>query len=312
MKRVFSLVLICVMLVLSTTVVTFATSTTGSNSLTEAISQSQGDQDTQTGNGEQSGTTGSQETSGAAEESGEAAAGSGTTEENEDSPFGKNQGFVDGLTQAADLTPEIEGTASVTQGAKLVAGFIVQVLAIFITVFLAVRVMLDLCYIALPFTRTFLANGYAGNPQQSGNMQSAGGPMGGPGMGPMGGPGMGMGYGRGYGGYNHGMGMGMGMGMGPMGMNGGMGQAAGNQRNSMLGQIQFVSNAALNAVASESAVGPDGKSVGAFRIYIKDMAIVLIVTPVLIVLAVTGQLTNLGFAVAGVVVDGINKLIGMI
>lgn len=278
---------------MSTAMISFADPTSGGNSLSDAIAQSQGEQQSGT---EQSRNTANENTN-STENSNDNRIGSNTD-------FGANQSFVDGLMDASDLSPEVEGTATITNGAKTVAAFIVQVLSYIVVAFLAVRIVLDITYIALPFTRTFLANGYAGSPQQSGN---AGGPgMGNPGMAGMG-MGMGMGGYGGYGGMNRYGGMG-GMGASSMGnMN-----AMGNQQRSMFGNIQFVSNAALNAVASESAIGPDGKSRNPFSLYFKDMTIVLVITPILLVLAGTGALTGLGFVIADLVVDGIAKLASMI
>lgn len=312
--------LVTILLVFSTSVISFSTDT--GNSLTDAIEKSQttdtsGTTGTTDGtNG--TGTTGDTDASGAPGTSSTTGAQDKTdTTGKEPGVYDKNSNFIDGLHEAADLTPDVEGAKTVTSGAKLVAAFIVQVLSYIIIAFLAVRILLDLAYIALPFTRTFLSNGYAGNPQQPGNMQPGMGGMGMGGMGGMGAPGMGgMGMG-GMGGYGRGRYGGMGgMGMGGMGMQGGMGmgmnQAAGNQQNSMIGQVQFVSNAALNAVASESAIGPDGKTMNPFKIYIKDMTVLLIVTPILIVLAATGTITNLGFVIANALVDAIGKLGQMI
>lgn len=71
--------------------------------------------------------------------------------------------------------------------------------------------------------------------------------------------------------------------------------------------IQFVSNAALNAVAAASIVGPNGASPNPLKLYFKDMVILMILTPVLIVLAATGVLTQIGFLVADIVVSLITK-----
>ena len=223
--------------------------------------------------------------------------------------YDKHRNFVDGLNQAGDLTnEEVPGVEPVVKGAKKVAAFIVQVLSYVIIAFLVVRIMLDLAFIALPFTRTFLANGYSGQAQSSGQgMQNMGGMgMGGMGMGGMGMNRMGMGMNR--------MGMG-GMGMGGMGM--GMNNMAGqnammNRNSSMVGNVQFISNAALNAVATESSIGPDGKTQSPFKIYIKDMAITLTVTPILLMLAATGVVTKFGLILGGFIVDCINKLGAMI
>lgn len=235
-----------------------------------------------------------------------------TNTRNEKSREEKNADFIAGLNQAADLTGNVEGVAEVTSGIKLVASWIVQVLSYGITILLALRVVLDLAYIGLPFTRAFLANGYQGNAQAGAggmpnSMMNGGmaGPMGGGMMGgPMGGGMMGGGmYGR----------SGM-YGRGPMG--GAMGQsnmaANMNQGGSMMGRIQWVSNAALNAVAAESSVGPDGKAVSPFKNYCKDMAVVMVLVPVLLTLAVTGTLTNLGFLIGDMLVDAIASVGDMI
>lgn len=235
-----------------------------------------------------------------------------TNTRNEKSREEKNADFIAGLNQAADLTGNVEGVAEVTSGIKLVVSWIVQVLSYGITILLALRVVLDLAYIGLPFTRAFLANGYQGNAQAGAggmpnSMMNGGmaGPMGGGMMGgPMGGGMMGGGmYGR----------SGM-YGRGPMG--GAMGQsnmaANMNQGGSMMGRIQWVSNAALNAVAAESSVGPDGRAVSPFKNYCKDMAVVMVLVPVLLTLAVTGTLTNLGFLIGDMLVDAIASVGDMI
>ena len=233
-----------------------------------------------------------------------------TTENKEPSNdvYDKNRSFIDGLNKAADVSAEVEGVSGVTSGAKTAVAFVVQILAYCITILLALRVVLDLAFIVIPFTRTFLGNGYMGNAQAG-----AGGIPNSMGMGGMGGMGMGMG-GMGmsghYGGRYGGMGMGMNPGMAG-GMNAGMGMGAGQQPN-VTGRIQWVSNAALNAVAGENVVGPDGKAVSPFKLYVKDMVVVLVIVPILVTLAVTGALTSLGFVIAQLIVDGLGKIGNMI
>jgi hypothetical protein len=210
------------------------------------------------------------------------------------------------MSAVSDLThADVEGVSTVTSGAKTIAAFIVQVLSYCIIAFLAVRVLLDLTYIAIPFTRTFLANGYTGQAQSSG--QGTYGNMNGMGMN----TGMSGGMSGGYG-----MRRGYGMSGGMTGMNGSnniAGQNAMVNRNSgMVGNIQFVSNAALNAVASESTIGPDGKSQSAFKIYSKDMMVTLIIVPVLIILAATGAITQLGLVLGNYIVEGFSKIGGML
>lgn len=224
----------------------------------------------------------------------------------------RTQNFIAGLNKAGDLaSADIQGTEAATEWIRVIAAWIVQVLSYAITAFLAVRIVLDLAYIALPFTRGILANGYAGNAQAgAGGMPNSmmGGGMAQPGMGGMGMgggmPGMGMGMGmRGGYGMNRGMGMGMGMGAGMNGATPGM-----NQQGTMLGRIQWVSNAALNAVAGESTVGPDGKANSPFKTYIHDMVIVLVLVPVLLILAATGALTSLGFMLGNLLCDAIASI----
>lgn len=234
-----------------------------------------------------------------------------TGSQSEESSF-SNQGssyvsadeYIENTKNAADLTSvELRGANKVNDGIRTVAAFIVRILSYFLTAFLVVRIVLDLVYIALPFTRSILSNGYAGNAAAGGGgmgMQQPGMGMGGMGMG-----GMGMGMNR--------MGMG-GMGMNRMGMGGmGMGGQQGQPGASpAMGRNQWVSNAALNAVAYENVQGPDGKPQSAYKFYAKEMGVVLIITPILLTLAITGTLTNLGFLIGDVLAQGINNLGGMI
>ena len=302
MKRIISLMLITLIMVFSMSIFTFAGST---QTLDQVI-------------GEQSSTSTeapADEGAGSIQEPSTNAGSSNSTVGQ--STYEKNSDFINGLNDAGNLAAaDVEGVEGITAGAKTVAAFIVQVLSYVIIAFLAVRVLLDLAFISLPFTRTFLANGYTGQAQADGSGMMQGG-MGGMGMGGMGMGGMGMGgYGRGGYGMRGGMGMG-GMGMGLNGMAGQQGMMAGqnsmmNRNSSMLGNVQFVSNAALNAVATESALGPDGKTQSPFKIYVKDMTVTLIVTPILILLAATGVVTNFGFLLGGFIVDCIAKLGAML
>lgn len=219
--------------------------------------------------------------------------------------------YIENTKNAADLTTvDTAGADKVNDGIRTVAAFIVRILSYFLTAFLVVRVILDLVYIALPFTRSILSNGYAGNPAAGGSgmgMQQPG--MGGMGMGAgMGGIGMG---GMGMGGYGMRGGYGMNrMGMGGMG---GMGMQQGQMGASpAMGRLQLVSSAALNAVAAEQMPGPDGKPQSALKAYTKDMMVVLIITPILLTLAITGVLTNLGFLIGDVIAKGITSISGML
>lgn len=215
--------------------------------------------------------------------------------------------YIANTKDAADLTNvDTKGASKVNEGIKTVAAFIVKILSYFLTAFLVVRVLLDLVYIALPFTRSMLSNGYAGNAAAGGSGMGSMGGMGSPmgGMGGMGMGGMGMGMRGGYGMNRMGMG---GMGMGGAGMGGSQMGAS-----PAMGRVQLVSTAALNSVASENMPGPDGRPQSALKAYAKDMAVTLVITPVLLVLAITGVLSNLGFLLGDVIARGIASIGNMI
>ena len=188
-----------------------------------------------------------------------------------------NKGQVDEMKKATELDEPSSGASAVNQGIKKVASFIIQVLAYAVTILLVLRVLLDIFYITIPFTRNFLANGHQGNGQAA---------AGAPGM----------------------AGMQGGMGMGGMnGMQAGMNQGG----TGMLRSIQWVSTAALNAVAAETVIGPDGKAVGPLKVYAKDMIVVLVLTPIFLVLAITGALTNLGFMLGELIARAISAIQNM-
>ena len=92
----------------------------------------------------------------------------------------------------------------------------------------------------------------------------------------------------------------------------GMQHTMANNANNVIGNIQFVSNAALNAAASESAIGPDGKSQSPIKVYFKDMAVTLVVTPILVLLAATGVLTQFGLLLGNYIGAAIEKIGSMI
>ena len=277
------LTVLALLFVLSTSVFAFAEGS--GNSLEDALNGTKKQEETKVDQSQQSnqGTTSAGE-SNKQDNSGSSKIGG--------SVYEKNKSFITGLQDASDLSAEVEGVQPVTSGLRQVVSFIVQVIAYGITILMALRVALDLLYITIPFTRAFLANGHQGNPQAGGQPGGMGMGMGGMGMGGMGMSGMGMGGSR-YGGMG-----GMGMGMNNTAM------ANQQQGNS----IQWVSNAALNAVASESSLGPNGKANNPFKIYTADMAVIMVIVPILLVLAISGALTNVGFVIAGVIVDGLSKV----
>ena len=197
-----------------------------------------------------------------------------------------------GLIYAPDVTDvDTSGAEIIVNGARTIAGYIVVILSYIIVTFMVVRIMLDLTFITLPFTRTFLANGYSGNAQSSGQgMQNMAGGM----------PGMG-GFNTGFRGMNSGMRVGM-PNQNPMNAMAGQ-NAMINRNSSIAGNVQLVSNAALNAAATESSVGPDGKTINPYTVYLKDMTVTLVCVPVLIVLASTGALAQFGFALGNILTD---------
>lgn len=192
-----------------------------------------------------------------------------------------NQSMVNDMKDATNLSDPAPQANAVNAAIKKLASIIVQVLSYFTTAFLVVRVLLDILYISIPFSRNLLANGHQG--QAQGGQQGAGGMSGG--------------FGGGMGGFGGGMG----------GMSGGMGGMGGQQQGQQGQGTQWVSNAALNAVATEQSGAKN-----ALKLYAKDMTIVLILTPVFLVLAVTGTLTNLGFMIGDALVSIISGLGNMI
>lgn len=75
-----------------------------------------------------------------------------------------------------------------------------------------------------------------------------------------------------------------------------------------MGKTQWVSYAALNAVASAQMPGPDGKSMNPFKIYVKDMVITLVLTAALVVLAMSGALTQFGILLGEMIASGVAGL----
>jgi hypothetical protein len=213
--------------------------------------------------------------------------------------------YIADLQSATDLSSvDVAGADKVNEGIKKVAAFIIRIISYALTAFLVVRVLLDLLYIAIPFTRSFLSNGYAGNAAAGGGGM---GPQGGMGMGGMGGMSGGFG-GMGGMGMNRGYGMHGGMG----GMGGSMGMQSQAGASPAMGRTQWVSSAALNAVAAESQPGPDGKPQSALKYYAKDMAVTLVLVPILLTLAITGALSDLGFLLGDVIAKGIASIGSMI
>lgn len=201
----------------------------------------------------------------------------------EDSGAGLEQPGVSGndggsaignIANSAKLDTESESARRVGNVMNSWAAKLMQIMGYVISIGLGLITGLDLCYIAIPPLRGILANGHAGTPDTGAQGQAGG--MGG------------MGMSSGMGGMGMGMSGGMGMGMsGGMGMRGGMG--ANGAQGQQAAQTQWVTNAALNAVASSAS------GVNPFKVYFKQQAVVCIMAPTIFVLAATGVLSKFGF-----------------
>ena len=78
-------------------------------------------------------------------------------------------------------------------------------------------------------------------------------------------------------------------------MNGGQNALNGQEGASKSNKVQIISNAAIRAVQGEES----GQN--ALRYYFKDMVVIMVVTPILLVLALTGVLMDLGFILGDVI-----------
>ena len=181
-----------------------------------------------------------------------------------------NKSQIDNLKNATKLDGSSEAASKVNSTLSKVLSVVIQVISYAVTALLVLRMLLDLAYIVLPFTRSFLSNGYGSNVQ----------------------PGMGMGA--------------PGMGMGAPGMNGMEGSQPGATPS--MGRVQLISKTALNAVAAEGVIGPNGKSISPLKTYAKDMVIVLVLAPTFLTLAITGVLTQLGITLGELLAMGISNL----
>ena len=206
----------------------------------------------------------------------------------------KKNSFIGSLKNATDMS---EGNAIADKFGSTISKYVsifVQVACYVITAGIVIRIILDIAYITIPFLQNTLANGYTGNPNAGGTAQE----------------GANNGYNNGFGGsgFNTGFG-GSSNSFGGSGFNSHFNHAN-NQANQQQprGRLKLVSNAALNAVASESTVGPDGRTHSAFKIYAKDMIVVLVIPPIMITLAVTGQLANLGFMIGELIANVVGNI----
>lgn len=188
--------------------------------------------------------------------------------------------------------PEAQNAVQSTLGQ--IMGWIVPILVGVIFAALTLRVLLDILYIVAPFIRPKLAPGVRGD-------QMAENQMGG-----------GMRYGMGGDGS---MGMAGGM-MGAGGMAGGYGGYVGRGRRGMAGGMaggvpvggtQWVSETAIAAVMAGNQVGPNGKPNNPVIFYLKGMVVPLVLIPVMLILLLSGVLTQVGFYIGDLITNVISS-----
>lgn len=198
---------------------------------------------------------------------------------------GKDLAGYSGISQ----DPEAQNAVQSTLGQ--IMGWIVPILVGVIFAALTLRVLLDILYIVAPFIRPKLAPGVQGDQmaenQMGGGMQYGMGGAGGMGMagGMMGAGGMAGGYG----------------GRGRRGMAGGMAGGA------PVGGTQWVSETAIAAVMAGNQVGPNGKPNNPFIFYLKGMVVPLVLIPVMLVLLLSGVLTQVGFYIGDLITNVIRS-----
>ena len=196
-----------------------------------------------------------------------------TEDENNQQDCVSADDFINSLGESGKIgLQQNETTEKIAKALKAIVTPIVQLLSHLIVIGLVVRVILDLIYIVIPFSRKLLL--YGQNIEISGNM----------GVGDMG-----------NGGHPTASQM--------IAMSNGQNALGGQGEASRSNKVQIISNAAIRAVQGEQS----GQS--AFRYYFKDMLIVMVVTPILLVLALTGVLMDLGF-ILGDAICGLIASIG--
>lgn len=204
---------------------------------------------------------------------------------------GKDLAGYSGISQDSEAQNAVQSTLG------QIMGWVVPILVGVIFAALTLRVLLDILYIVAPFIRPKLAPGVQGDQmaenQMGGGMQYGMGGAGGMGMagGMMGAGGMAGGYG-GYGGYG---------GRGRRGMAGGMAGGA------PVGGTQWVSETAIAAVMAGNQIGPNGKPNNPFIFYLKGMIVPLVLIPVMLVLLLSGVLTQVGFYIGDLITNVISS-----
>lgn len=213
---------------------------------------------------------------------------SGSSSSSSSSGYG---GFIDDLNDVAHIEEHAQDISEGTSTAQAVITKAIQWISYLTVALLTLSIAADIAYLAVPFTivRNFLSGGHQGVAPQGGQQGAMGNMNGGIG-----------GYNAGgIGGYNRG-GYGIG-GMNQMGQQGAQPQQGGGHC--------WVHQAALNAVAAAGTPNPaTGKPQNSFILYAKDMVVMLVLVPVLIVLLISGTLTDVGFFLGGKIVSALSGM----
>lgn len=221
-----------------------------------------------------------------------------TQEAPKDDTSNSDETLFDSMYNTVDLTEKQPQMKKIEKDINPYVALVLQILVWAITVGVTGVALLDFLYIVIPPARKLLSGGNMGianqGQQQQGNgMGGFGGGFGG-GMGGMGGGAFNRFGGGGFDRFGGGMGGGM------------NGQ---QQQGMQTDKICFVSNSALNAVACEKEIGPDGKSRNALKIWGSQMIVLLIAVPILLVLSSSGVLFQFGLAI-GEVLMGLIRSVG--
>jgi hypothetical protein len=183
--------------------------------------------------------------------------------------------YINALESATELGEQSAAATKINSLISKAASFIIQIISYFIVAFLVVRIVIDICYIVIPFVRPILAYDYTYDKEigVSMNKQMSAVEQGGMGLADL--HGAGKSYPASY--YKP------------------------KERKK-----QWVSYGAINAVEAAS----NGES--AFRVYAKDMIIVLVLTPIMLTLAITGVLTDFGFLLGDVICNCIRGIANLV
>ena len=197
--------------------------------------------------------------------------------------------IVDGLVDNGDVSQEVQSVSAFREYVGGITAMVTQVIFIILTGGLIIISGIDLLYIVIPPLRNGLSGGKQGMAiAQQGAQQGMGGMNSGFGM--QGGMGMNSGYSM-QGGIG--------------GMNSGIGGMNGNQQ--MNGGKCYVTEAALNAVATAQA-DSSGKVGVAIKIWLKNAVVQLVAIPAIIVLLSTGVIQKIGFGLGGVIANALNNV----